>query len=323
MNQIVKIGRWLKSIIAPSNQDLKIIALSVLGASIIWLLSALNESYTTFIRCPIELTFHEENAIVVKKPPQHIEANVTGIGWDLLKQTISLNKKPLEISINNPYETRQISRINIEPLLSQHIDPLNLNFVATDSITFNIQPVDNKKLIPVLNMNSLDLADNYEVVGSVSLSPDTILLMGPESILDTLSDTLHFHIPLENIDENIDRYFPITYLNREMFSFIPSEVRVRMNVSNFISRHDEINVELVNFPLDSTVFVRPGQINVGFEIEAGSTDTYDPTDFMIIADYNNMNPNDSTINLEVIQIPPYVKSASLDTTKVKVIHAPE
>jgi hypothetical protein len=146
LDQLIKIGYWLKSIIAPSNQDIKVVVLSVLGATIIWVLSALNKTYTSVITCPIVLEYARENTIQVKPPPEFVEANVTGVGWDLLKQSISFNKEPLMITLDNPVETKQIAGYTIQPLLSQHLGSLNLNFIVTDSLSFNIQPKISKKI---------------------------------------------------------------------------------------------------------------------------------------------------------------------------------
>ncbi len=320
MNQFIKIARWIKSIIAPGNQDFKIVAFSVLIASIIWLLSALNESYTTQISCPVSFLYDQEGTIEVKSPPDYIQANVTGVGWNILKQNISINKEPLEITIDNPVETRFLAGYTIQPLLAQHLSSLNLNFVVTDSIIFDIQPLKEKNVFLEVDSAALDLDQFYQIVSPIRVSPDSAIMRGPVTMIDTLPDWVFIPIPIENINQDINRLFQINHFDRRLISVQPEEAQVTIDVSRFISFEKEFNIELVNFPMDSSVYISPAQINLDFKIREEFIDEFSDTDFIVIADCNNINRQDSTLNLEIIETPFYVDEVSMDSNTVRVIY---
>ncbi len=321
MDQFVKIVYWLKSIIAPRNQDLKIVVLSILGATIIWVLSALNKSYTSVIKCPIALDYNSEETILVKPPPEFVEANVTGVGWDLLKQSFSFNREPLKITLDNPVETRQISGYAIQPLLSQHLGSLNLNFIVTDSVTFNIQPKNTRKMNLKVDQASIELENLYEIIGPVLLIPDTAWLTGPKSMLDTLSDTLYLKVPLENLDDDVNQQIPANPFNINLVSVNPPEVQIIFDVSRMINYEQSFKIELVNFPPDSSVMISPDQVVLKFKIQEEFLDIFPEKDFMITADYNNINKKDSTVSIELIEAPFYVEEVTMDTSRVKLVYA--
>ncbi len=323
MDQFVKIGYWLKSIIAPRNQDLKVVVLSLLGATIIWILSALNKTYTSVIKCPIVLDYNLDETILVKPPAEFVEANVTGVGWDLLKQSISFNRQPLRITLDKPIETKQIAGYTIQPLLSQHLGSLNLNFIVTDSVTFNIQPKNTKKMNLKINQAAIDLENMYEIIGPIVLIPDTTWLIGPKSMLDTLSDTLYLKAPFENLDKDVNQQIPVNPYNKSLVSTDPSEVHIQFEVSRMINYKQTFKIELVNFPMESYVMISPDQVVLNFKIQEEFLDIFPDTDFMIIADYNNVNKQDSTITLELIETPFYVEDVKMDTTQVKLVYAKE
>ena len=102
------------------------------------------KSYTTVIKCPIELEYEEEGTIEVVNPPRNVEVNVSGVGWDILKQSLSFRRDPLLIPIENPLNTKQIPSYTIQPLIAQHISSLDLNFVVTDTIYFDVQRLQSK-----------------------------------------------------------------------------------------------------------------------------------------------------------------------------------
>jgi hypothetical protein len=323
LDQLVKIGYWLKSVIAPKNQDLKIVVLSILGATIIWVLSALNKTYTSVIKCPIVLDYNSDQTILVKAPPEFVEANVTGVGWDLLKQSISFNREPLRITLDNPVETKQIAGYAIQPLLSQHLGSLNLNFIVTDSVTFNIQLKTTRKMNLKVDQASIHLENLYEIIGPVLLIPDTATLTGPKSMVDTLTDTLFLKVPSENLDEDVNQQIPANPFNQDLVSVDPPEVQIIFDVSRMINYEQSFKIDLVNFPSDSSVTISPDQVALKFKIQEEFLDIFPEKDFMIVADYNNINKKDSTVSIQLIETPFYVEDVKMDTTQVKLVYATE
>jgi hypothetical protein len=321
LDQLTKIGYWLKSVIAPSNQDFKIVLLCVMGATIIWVLSALNKTYTSVITCPIELDYEGENTIMVKSPPEHVEANVTGVGWDLLKQSISFNREPLIITLDNPVETKQIAGYAIQPLLSQHLGSLNLNFMVTDSLTFNIQPKVSKTVNLKVGETNIDLENLFEIIGPIQLIPDTSRFTGPKTMLDTLSDTLYLKTPFENVDDDVNQTIAVNPFNRNLISADPPEVLIQFDVSRMINFRQSFSIEPVNFPEDTSVTIRPGQVVLNFRIQEEFIDIFPETDFVITADYKDLNEADSTISINLVEQPFYVEDVTMDTSTVKVIYA--
>ncbi len=323
MDRFIKIGRGIKSIIAPRNQDLKIVVLSILGATIIWILSALNKTYTSVIKCPIHLEYEKEGTIAVKTPPEFVEANVTGGGWDLLKQNLSFNNQPLKITLDNPIETKQIAGYAIQPLMSQHLGSLNLNFIITDSISFNIQRLKSKRMFLKIDELLLDLEDLYEIVSPIVITPDTAWFTGPSSMIDTLADTLLLKIPYETIDEDINQPISANPFDQTLVLVDPPLVYVQIDVSKIINFRKEFQIELVNFPADSSVSIDPIRIGLNFKIQEEFIDIIPESDFIIIADYNNINQQDSSVTLEIIETPFYVEEVTIDTSQVKLVYAKE
>jgi hypothetical protein len=318
LDNVNKIWRWLSSIVRPSNRDLKIVILCIIGATIIWFLSALNKNYTTVIRCPIELDYEKEGTIEVINPPKNVQVNVSGVGWDLLKQTLSFRRDPLIISVENPIEEKRIAGYTIQPEIAQHLSSLNLNFVVTDTIYFDIQRLQSKKLLVFVDSSTISLRQYHQMISRLSVSPDSVLIKGHESLISKLSDTLTIHIPQEEIDNNYSEKIYIDNYDLSLVSFSPSEIDVRFEVSRIVNRSQNADIDLVNFPMDSSAFIEPPFVNVNFQVQEKRLDDLTDSDFLIIADFNNVNQQDSTVRIELIAYPNYVQEVKLDTTLAKV-----
>jgi hypothetical protein len=322
LDNFYKIWRWLKSILRPSNRDLKIVILCIIGATIIWFLSALNKNYTTIIKCPIELDYNHEGTIEVIQPPKNVQVNVSGVGWDLLKQTLSFRRAPLLIPIENPLQTKRLPSFNIQPLISQHIGSLNLNFVVTDTLYFDIQKLETKKLVVYVDSSDINLKQFYQITSPVQVSPDSVIITGHESLITRISDTLSVQIPEDEIEDNYSEKIYIDNYDLSLVSFSPSEIDIRFDVSRLVNYNKKFIIELVNFPMDSAAFIEPDRVGMSFQIREERLDNFPDTDFLIIADYNNVNLQDSTVRIELISFPDYVQNVELDTSLVKVIYKP-
>jgi YbbR domain-containing protein len=264
------------------------------------------------------LDYENEGTIEVITPPRNVQVNVSGVGWDLLKQTLSFGRNPLLIHIENPIETKRIAGYTIQPLISQHIGSLNLNFVVTDTIYFDIQRLESKKLLVYVDSSAISLKRFHQIVSPLNVSPDSVTITGHESLITTLSDTLSIRLPQDEIDRNYSEKIYIDNFDLSLVSFSPSEIDISFEVSRFVDYSKDFSIELVNFPMDSSAYIEPVIASLSFKIRENRSSNFPDADFLVIADYNNVNQQDSTVRIELILFPQYVRDVQLDTVLVKV-----
>jgi hypothetical protein len=70
--------------------------------------------------------------------------------------------------------------------------------------------------------------------------------------------------------------------------------------------------------MDSSAYIEPGIVKSSFQIQEEMQDNFPKSKFVVIADLNNVNPQDSTVIIELIEYPEYVQGIELDTTLFKV-----
>ena len=295
------------------------VALSVLGAAIIWTLSALNKEYTTIIRCALIFQYDKEGTIEVKPPPSYLEANVTGSGWDLLKQNLTYRRDPITINIDNPLEIKKITGYSIQPMVAEHLQgSISLNFIATDTLNLAIQRILEKKLFVYLDSTTIEVPPSFQIVGPVDWTPDSVLVTGPESFIHAMPDTLMLMLEA-GVSSDYNDNMVLTHVRPDLMKYYPPQVNVHFDVAPYVNQNRAITIDLVNFPTDSSAFINPPQIPLEFEINEDSIRLLRDMDFIVIADFNNMNKKDSTIYVELITTPSYVRDIHLDSTQVKVI----
>jgi len=290
----------------------RIIFLSFVTAAIFWFFNALNKEYTARISYPVQVIYNKDSLVAVNDLPREIPVNVTGGGWQLLKKTISTNVDPIKITPKNPVQTYYLTSTNLLPAFSQELDGLNVNYVAIDTLFLDIEEIVKRKLVIDVDSMSIDLKKNFAIDSDVHIDPDTILFVGPSSMINSLPDRFIITLSEIGIDTDYDEELSMDLFSSSSIEKRPEVIRVQFAVAEFVEREEEFRIEPVNFPYDSSVYLTTDKVKARCLIKRNYS--MDPNDlnFVIIADLSNEDPKDSTVLLEVIKREPLRKTGALD-----------
>jgi hypothetical protein len=258
---------------------------------------------------------------MVKEPPREVPINVTGGGWQLFKRTISLNSVPVYLELENPVQTQYFTAGNLLPEFSNQLSDLNVNYIATDSIFFKIEPYADRKLAIQLDSGSISLRENFYITSSVHLQPDTVNFHGPVSLVKQLPEISMVSLSERNISSSYDEELSLDLFSHSLIKKQPEVIHVNFEVEEFIEQNEQIDIEMVNFPHDSTIYLDQGKVGITFLIQKSMRNKTELGDFLIIADLKYVHAVDSTITLEIMDLPEYVKNINLLDKRVKVVYA--
>lgn len=321
MKHANKILSFVEGFIAPLKKaNWRIILLSIVTATIFWFFNALNKDYTARINYPVEYQFSRDSLVAVNDLPDELPVNVTGGGWQLLKKTISLNVHPVRIKLDNPAQTAYLTGSSLLPVFSEQLSGLNVNYVAIDTVYLQIQKIFKRTLAVKVDSAAIDMKKNYAIVSDVIIEPDSIQFSGPVSMIKNLSDPFIVKLTDKNVDSNYDEELSMDLFSSSLIKKTPELIHVMFDVDEYLRQSSPLKIETVNFPYDSSIYLNNGTVDASYLIQKGRRKDIEQFVFMVIADRNNINPEDSTITLEVINTPPYIKDLTLEKQKVKVIY---
>ena len=183
----------------------KIFLYCILVGSLIWVFNELNNRSNVTIFYPINFEYdNPENLVLIDPIPDVVEISINGTGWNLLKNLLKINIREAEYKLNNPAQTKHLLSSSLIPNISESLEDIDLNYVVTDSIFFNIELKKNKSLKIKLDHSSIKLRDNFKVVSDISISDDSINIEGPESLIDNLPDEYLIKIEDKIINRDFD-----------------------------------------------------------------------------------------------------------------------
>ncbi|MTI41600.1 hypothetical protein [Fulvivirga lutimaris] len=308
----------MKSISPERIRSIRVITLCVVAAATFWFLNALNDTYSTTLKYPLVFSYDTEKYIPLEQPPEYIQINVSGIGWNLFRNSLGIKVTPVNFKLQNASEFKKIPGNSILGTLSDQLDEFNVNFILTDTLYVNIDTRASRRFKLAIDSSAIKLNEQYWLSSSLRYSPDSVTLQGPESILSQMDEVLTISIPQSDIDENYNEDIPIEFENSRLISRDPPTMNVVFGVEEYTSSEIDVPLTLENFPENKIAFVTDTIRTLIYNVGINRADNIAPDQFSIVANYNKINPEDSTITLEVTKHPEFTKDVHLDSAKVKV-----
>jgi hypothetical protein len=206
------------------------------------------------------------------------------------------------------------------PLFANQLTDLNINYIATDTLFFDIETYSERKLFITLDSGSVDLAENFRITSDILVEPDSAVFRGPLSLVNQLPEVFLVSLSENKINREYNEELSLDLFSPSLIKKFPEVIHVQFDVEEYIDQDAQLNIELVNFPYDSSVYIQNSLVDAAFKIRKSFRNRMKKEDFLVIADMNNMH-SDSTITIEVMDLPRYVSDISFTQNRVKVIYA--
>ena len=168
----------------------------VLIATILWLLRAFENEYTTQVDNPVSYINLPDQMISLNPLPQKISLKVKGMGYSILKHNWDFRKTPLIIDfekVRSATIKKKKGHVEYLPMnlfydeFSMQFDDLDVLSINPDTIVFKFALVTTKKIriAPIFE----NKPEGWSIPEStLHLFPDSIEVKGPDILLDTIKE---------------------------------------------------------------------------------------------------------------------------------------
>jgi hypothetical protein len=296
----------------------KVVLIAFATATTFWFFNSLNKNYTTNLSHPVVFLYDSDSLIAVKPLPGTIELDVSGGGWSLLRKTAWFNPKPVTIELKNPTGIRIISWVELLPSIREQMTEITVNRVLQDTLRVQIEPIKQKQVVLYVDSTQLDLKDSHRLVSSVQIPNPTITLSGPKSFIDTLDTHYLLAITEEGLDRPFDKLVSVRVPRPDLIKSTPAQVNVQFEVEKFDRLQIELPVEAVNFPKDSSRYLKDNMVSVFFTVQRSKRGEYVKKNFRVLADYKTLARRDSVIIPVLVEFPDEIMDIELTPATLNV-----
>jgi hypothetical protein len=293
-------------------------------SSIFWLLMELSKEYTTNISFPVIYKNLPQNKIISGQLPRQLDIAVHSYGFKLLQNLTFGNELPIVVDVAD--FTRKTDKhhksikyfLNINKIqyqISRQLsNELKIVDIKPDSLKFQVEEYLLKK-VPVRADIRYSLEKQFMLKGKIRFVPDSVMVSGPEKLMDTISGVWTEYKNLEELNAPLTQSFSLKKIPSASFSI--GSVVLKINVEKYTENTLSIPVDIINIPKGSQISVYPDKVSVTYCVGLSDYLSVKAYQFKFEANYAGSEKSKSRIKVVLARFPENVSHIRFQPKFVK------
>ncbi len=284
---------------------------------VFWFFNALNKNYTTNISFPLAFDYNQSAYVPVRPLPTEVKINVTGLGWNLFRRSTGLKVPPLVIPLENPSQIQKIVGTTLPSFFANQLDGFEINFILTDTLHIALEQRMQRWIKLDLDLPSILFRKGYGMSSEARVSPDSIFIEGPITLINALSSPVILKVSQRNIDEDFLDDIEVKFLNEELIKRNPPTVSVQFKVDKLVEVIDSVDLKIVNANMSSRPYAEMKQWVCVYAVPQRMMNKYQADSIYAVVDLKNFKRGEIKV-LPVLQgLPPFTRIVKADSVRVK------
>ena len=303
-------------------------SLCLLVAGLFWLLTSLSKKYVHEISVPVVYTSLPEELLIANEPAIVVNAEVRGIGFDLMWYWLRFEEAEIEVHAN-PSEMPSTRRKGQElhyilsndenaRIVSMEDAALEIQDIWPDTLFIKFAPKFYKRVPVRLNAN-ISFAKQYGMVSEPTLIPDSVLLIGPKEDVDTIEFLLTESQVWQELNESVTAEIEI-----ERFEHLPAvvfnniKVQVELDVVEFTEGSVSVLLQ-TDSDRPETIKLFPQEVEIKYQVPLTDYDNVSVDQFQASVVINETSLNRSTLAVKIDKQPESVTQVRVNPLQVEYI----
>jgi len=267
-------------------RNYKIKLFSLLSALFFWVYVSIDNTYDHVAGVPLRLINRPEGFVLLKPIPSDVTVEFKGSGRAFL--SYAFRDRRIELDLHRiPRGSTIALRTDMIQGIPPGMDLRPVAIIRPESVVLEFDRFVSKT-IPVISDIRVAVADGYTQVGEVQLYPDSVIVDGPQSLIDPIFEVQTKILEFAAYDRAISGKVLLAFEHAESIRCSATSVKYAIEIQRLGERSLEgIPVRLENAPPESRITVMPSTVTLRLQ---GGTDLLArlmPEDLSVVVDYND------------------------------------
>lgn len=305
--------RYLKKVYFKNDKRVAAFVVCVGIATGFWFLNALSKTYTVDITVPVRYINLPNNKTLSNQLPNQFDLTIKARGFTILRSQIGFLFMPLEFNVNNMTDNRMMDRRKssfsfpvrqfLTELSNQLSSELEIMSMTPDTLFFQFGHMRQKK-VKVKTMVQVNLKKQFYVSGDIITNPDSVVVNGPQAILDTLHFVLTEAQRFIAIDKSIQTEVRLQKIKDSYFE--PQNVIIHIPIEEYTEAELSVPIHLANRPSGINIKFFPPKVKVTFLVGLSRFRDIRPEDFKLNVNYSEIKEGKPRLKITCETNPPYL-----------------
>ena len=246
--------------------------------------------------------------IIVEDQEKKISILMSATGFEIILYKFFIKNIDLSIDKDVIYD-KNIATVNINKKLfeieNQLFEKNEIEGVISKQISFNYSVLSKKK-VPVFFDKKIKFRPGYLNEDEFNLIPDSIFVIGPTNIIDTLKSVKTILFEKNDVYKSINEVIELSLLDDLLFN--QNEIKISSIIKKYSEKDFKIPIKILNLPDSIRLKLFPNYVTLKAIISLDRYNDISNNDFIITSNYKSLNSNLSSLSLLLREYPKDVKN---------------
>jgi len=220
--------------------------------------------YYTNVDVKLTLSNFSQGYTTGSQLPEKIKLRVKGQGWRLVSINIGPESE-FKVSVGGDSGRQNVNLSNYLESNRWLLSDVEIINIFPDSLRFFVERIISRKL-PVISGLGLEFKPGYGLASDIVLSPDSIVVSGPFSLLKTMKEIRTVDKSLSPLDSRTETEVNLPRMTG--FNYNSNSIEVILDIQRIVDKQFEnITVDVIDIPQRKEVVLLPNKI--GFNVRGG------------------------------------------------------
>jgi len=308
---------------ANSSSISKNFILFFLLAVVFWFLTKLSKEYESTVIYPVAYENLPQDKLLQETPQSELGIHIKATGFKILSgklfpKTIKIDASNLSAkSATEYYLLLSKQKTSIQKQMNAGVD---IDHFMEDSIALNLGVLQQKK-VPVQLQSEINYQLGYSAKGNIQITPDSITLSGPESILDTIRSVQTIPLVMNDVASSINEELDLKpFAASDKIKFNQTSVTLSAEVEKFTEGTQKVSFVILNPPQDVTINTFPKEVTITYKVALSNFNEVNAASFLVECDYLMSSENNlSYLVPRLSRQPDLVKNVKITPSKIEFV----
>ena len=317
--KIPGILRYIKMFLfSRANKEFVVFMVFLALSGIFWLLTTLNQVYEHEFAIPVSVVGVPKNAVLTSDETDTVRMTIRDKGITLLTYMYGDVLRKINVSFKTYSKsngTGAISASELQKLVYQQLaSGSRITSVKPDKLEFYYN-YGAKKMVPV-RWSGRVMPEEMFFISRVAYSPDSITIYASHEKLDSINVVYTEQLNYANFRDTLNANCELAKIKG--VKMVPDHVRVTFFTDVLTEEQIEgVPIKAINMPVGKHLRTFPAKVNISFVTGVSVYRNLKPTDFTVVADYNDIiNHPTEKCHIYLKSVPRGISRTRLETNMV-------
>jgi YbbR domain-containing protein len=301
------------------NQKVYVFFICFLIAALFWLLLVLTKDYSSSLHVKVSYSNFPPGLVPVNRLPNRFFLNIRASGYNLISMDEDNEVNVDVTALLGPEKgVRKVSsRVLMRDVAQQLGNDISIISIDPDTVVFDLSFSTAVKL-PIKANLDVTFDRQYDSIGGVQLTPDSVTAHIPVSYLGTITQIETEKINASSLRAPLQK--KVKLINPEGVSLDTSEAALLLKVEKFTEGTVAVPVKLVNVPSGLTIKIYPDKVTVKYLVSLSHYADIKPEMFSVTADASSASSDsDEKLDVKIMNWPAGLHSVTCQPQQVDFI----